>query len=982
MLVTPSSGFWNVDVARSSTEFGAYTVIATVSANTLVNGTPFIDYMRMGLSYWYKVRQSRPGYTASAYVGPVQGTAVDLTRILAGQFATPFQPTLQLQVTPGPRSYSIAYTSNGIVQTSTDGAAFTAAGASPVVVVRNSMGGGDTVVVFQATLAGTVVTDSVVVPEAATSTRRSVPAVANGAFEKGGPLIDDADSGWKLTGTGTNTDVVYETTSPLSGARSLKIIDPKTTASEVTNAYEWTTQPGQMYGLGAVARVTGGSIAANSCRLFIRFYDSSDTVLATHTIYWTETVATYKQVLRIAPATASYAKVGLLAQNAVGAGDFIVDNVTPILPLGDILPFHPQQGAPLTPPSPMAPTPRLPLVGGGEMGINLLWNGDFQSGDLTGWDSDTDGNPSFWARRGETDYFTHAGPNDAGAGVLIPSSHPAASGQHVMRMIGISKGFTAEQMIPVDANLWYHLEATLWRVASTAATSEYVGLSALAADGTKIQPWHVYEGTDGEKTSTLTAALSGSETQISIAADPTTIFLTAPDEALSQPADNTINEYIALNADATAGAYSDLPNFQTYRINRVNSTTKVVYLQAALPTLTAANGSTIRRHRSGANHLYVAAANYDTNGETLDAAVLHEGSIGPDASSPLAPFRNPNTNDSHKFPAGTKFVRVAVLHNNAGSATATIDYDRFIFRRQISGEDTRAIGADTIGADGGQQTLPTGTKIDDGSSGLPAMKGMQVFDLEHNDAIAFVPAFQNTPSWAMVKDNGYTERYALSWGTRAQADSDSGYTGSVPATSVAVSNYVDVDALTPTGGTAVALLREDGVVLTARTLAFAVGAITTIGGSRDAKNITNVPAYNDLFTFVYVVDITAVVASTKSPNWQTTEIDLDLEYNDSVTGWTVIASFTYSVTATGLGVSNSESFSESHQYAVAGVITNDDFRITVTDIRKTGNQGTGIVASVDPTEMQWDSFSGDPDNYARKTAAARKVRLAFWDANT
>jgi hypothetical protein len=127
---------------------------------------------------------------------PSQGTAT-LMRTVSNQVKTSFGPNLVVQVTPSATSYSIAWSGSG-VQLSIDGGAFASPPASPIVVARNVFGGASKLYVFQGTLDGQAVTNTVIIPQQAdkSTTKSHAHACSSMRDEKGQPGTFWADQNY------------------------------------------------------------------------------------------------------------------------------------------------------------------------------------------------------------------------------------------------------------------------------------------------------------------------------------------------------------------------------------------------------------------------------------------------------------------------------------------------------------------------------------------------------------------------------------------------------------------------------------------------------------------------------------------------------------------------------------------------------------------------------------------------------------------
>lgn len=116
---------------------------------------------------YYDFLVTRPA--AGSPPGRISLTATAATRTeTTGAATIPAQdligPSLQVNATPGPTSYSIAYTYDGTVTLSIDGGSYSAPPASPITVARNASGGYLKTYAFQCTKDSQTISNAVVIP--------------------------------------------------------------------------------------------------------------------------------------------------------------------------------------------------------------------------------------------------------------------------------------------------------------------------------------------------------------------------------------------------------------------------------------------------------------------------------------------------------------------------------------------------------------------------------------------------------------------------------------------------------------------------------------------------------------------------------------------------------------------------------------------------------------------------------------------------
>jgi len=218
----------------------SYSIAYTASGGTVEVSIDGGSFSAAGASP-VVVARSAVGGADKVYTFRVAGTSQTVT----DSVTIPAQdllvgPSLELTVTPGSTSYSIAYTKTGTLETSLDGASFAAAAASPIVVSRNAVGGADKVLTFRCTQNGQTIGDAVVVLVQATAPGGTVPPSIDAFYSTGvdttnnevdlawaasnEPASETYDIVWRLqmtdpsTGTVTDEDTGTETgvTTPLA----------------------------------------------------------------------------------------------------------------------------------------------------------------------------------------------------------------------------------------------------------------------------------------------------------------------------------------------------------------------------------------------------------------------------------------------------------------------------------------------------------------------------------------------------------------------------------------------------------------------------------------------------------------------------------------------------------------------------------------------------------------------------------------------
>lgn len=110
-----------------------------------------------------------------------------IQRTIQNIVKTTFGPNLDVKATASPLTYSLAYSGSGTVQLSINGAAYSAAPASPIVVNRPLPGQTALDYTFQSTLDGQSVTNAVSVLARADDTRPGLEINSNPEFDQGLP---------------------------------------------------------------------------------------------------------------------------------------------------------------------------------------------------------------------------------------------------------------------------------------------------------------------------------------------------------------------------------------------------------------------------------------------------------------------------------------------------------------------------------------------------------------------------------------------------------------------------------------------------------------------------------------------------------------------------------------------------------------------------------------------------------------------------
>ena len=214
---------------------------------------------------------------------------------------------------------------------------------------------------------------------------------------------------------------------------------------------------------------------------------------------------------------------------------------------------------------------------------------------------------------------------------------------------------------------------------------------------------------------------------------------------------------------------------------------------------------------------------------------------------------------------------------------------------------------DTLYGDDG--TLDEGVSILETGSQRVIAKG-RIAGLHRNgDSILFAAPFSSTPAVFFRGGASYEPR--SKWGPVGD--------GTETSAPTATPQYDDFAALnvTASGFTLRARLRQKGSP-TARTDNFATGAMTSAADARLAT-IANAPASDDTYTAHYSITVTA----QNDPGIDATiTVTVALDSAPDGVTWTERATKVYSVTKTGGGTSNSQTWStETQAFTVSGLTT-------------------------------------------------------------
>lgn len=132
------------------------------------------------------------------------GGAETIQRTILNQDKTSFGPNLQVNATPGPTSYTITWSGDGVT-VSINGGAYAAPAASPITVTRNPSGGADQTYTFSGTKDGVAITNTVSIPAISGSTAPSnalTPSLTNNQ-------LDDTTDPVTLSASATNLPAAY-----------------------------------------------------------------------------------------------------------------------------------------------------------------------------------------------------------------------------------------------------------------------------------------------------------------------------------------------------------------------------------------------------------------------------------------------------------------------------------------------------------------------------------------------------------------------------------------------------------------------------------------------------------------------------------------------------------------------------------------------------------------------------------------------------
>lgn len=333
------------------------------------------------------------------------------------------------------------------------------------------------------------------------------------------------------------------------------------------------------------------------------------------------------------------------------------------------------------------------------------------------------------------------------------------------------------------------------------------------------------------------------------------------------------------------------------------------------------------------------------------------------------------------------------------------------------------------GALAGPNTVRSGVRQDDGAQTRTLVKGRQTFVARHKDVLTFAPVFQDVPKFRILGGVVYepgtvwttaddyrklkgsittgTATLTATEGTFKASDAGKAikvtgagvasadlvttiltYTDSTHVTlnanasTTVTGNKVEVytgtlaaplsqaqfddstlTGLSVSGGTVQARLRQQNTSTTPRSVTWGAGTITTLT-NLDVDLGSNMPAYDDKYTVTFTVQVDTLVNTKFAPDYCETQLTVQVQSNDGG-GWVARGTYNYAGSASGLGDHQTDNWSESYQYTVAGLGTNDDWRIVVTAFSVTGNDG-GSYYAVDPGDVAW-SQGTNADQYANRT---------------
>ena len=229
----------------------------------------------------------------------------------------------------------------------------------------------------------------------------------------------------------------------------------------------------------------------------------------------------------------------------------------------------------------------------------------------------------------------------------------------------------------------------------------------------------------------------------------------------------------------------------------------------------------------------------------------------------------------------------------------------------------------------------------------------------HGQSISFPSNYQNSPAVNIL--GGISYEPASVWSTNPNS-----LPGALAPTAARQIDEVLAYNVTASGADLRARLRQASTS-TARSDAYASGAITSNGGTREATT-ANAPANNDSYTsdYTYTVENHGVAGKVGSV---TATVCLDY-WNGS--SWIQVASATYADSDSDGDGNVVISGSDSLTAAVSGLTGSSKFRIRL--VGPTGSGGGTRSASIDPGNCTYTTTSGD--QYATKTPANLGITLA------
>lgn len=229
-------------------------------------------------------------------------------------------------------------------------------------------------------------------------------------------------------------------------------------------------------------------------------------------------------------------------------------------------------------------------------------------------------------------------------------------------------------------------------------------------------------------------------------------------------------------------------------------------------------------------------------------------------------------------------------------------------------------------------------------------------------SITYPTNYQNPPMINIL--GGISYEPASVWGTIAQADANTGLGGLAPNVARQIDEVVAYNVTASTASLR-ARLRQASAT-TARSHAYATGAITTDGGTKEVTT-TNAPAANDTYTTDFTAQFTSTAVPGKSCSVSGT-VWLDY-WNGS--SWLSVASATYAADDPVNGDADTGLIYDALVATVSGLTATSKFRL-----RLVTNTGAGSRAyGVDPGNVTYSTTTGD--QFASKTPTIGGVDLGI-----